>query len=203
VRGQDPLGAPPLLLGLVLGKITRCDHFRCQSRKIVRFLERLNSPIVVVAALVVFLVLDGFLLYRYQQSLQSTRGGASNAPVEEASPSPKVEPTTAEETTAALKGGPTTAEETTSPSSQAEQGGGVQVLVSVVNEPIGLSVMEDGQVVHDQVTNPGFSEEFEAEEAITVGAADGGAVQVGVNGENSEPLGPSGEPTGRTFTPED
>jgi hypothetical protein len=28
-------------------------------------------------------------------------------------------------------------------------------------------------------------------------------VQVGVNGENSEPLGPSGEPTGRTFTPED
>jgi cytoskeleton protein RodZ len=181
----------------------RSDLFRCQSRKIVRLLERLNSPIVVVAALVVFLVLDGFLLYRYQQSLQSTGGGASNAPVEEASPSPKVEPTTAEETTSALKGGPTTAEETTSPSSEAEQGGGVQVLVSVVNEPIGLSVVEDGQVVHDQVTNPGFSEEFEAEEAITVGAADGGAVQVGVNGENSEPLGPNGEPAGRTFTPED
>jgi hypothetical protein len=52
------------------------------------------------------------------------------------------------------------------------------------------------------VTNPGFSEEFEAEEAVTVGAADGGAVQVGIDGENSEPLGPSGEPATRTFTPE-
>ena len=44
-------------------------------------------------------------------------------------------------------------------------------------------------VVHDRVTNPGFSKEFEAEEAVTVGAADGGAVQVGIDGDSPEPLG--------------
>jgi hypothetical protein len=53
-----------------------------------------------------------------------------------------------------------------------------------------------------RVTNPGFSEEFEAEEAVIVRATDGGAVQVGVDGENPEPLGLSGEPATRTFTPE-
>ena len=52
------------------------------------------------------------------------------------------------------------------------------------------------------MTNPGFSEEFEAEEAVIVRATVGGAVQVGVDGENSEPLGPSGEPARRTFTSE-
>ena len=36
-----------------------------------RLLKRLNSPIAVAVALVLFLVLDGFLLYRYQQDLQS------------------------------------------------------------------------------------------------------------------------------------
>jgi hypothetical protein len=34
-------------------------------------LERLNPPIAVAVALVLFLVLEGFLLYRYQQALQS------------------------------------------------------------------------------------------------------------------------------------
>jgi hypothetical protein len=37
----------------------------------VRLLERLNSPIEVAVALVLFLVLDGFFLYRYQRALQS------------------------------------------------------------------------------------------------------------------------------------
>jgi len=142
----------------------------------------------------VFLALDGFLFYRYQQALQSTGDETANAPVEEASLSLDKEPTETEETSSSIDEEPTAAEETTSSRAQ--------VLVSVVNVPIGLRVLEDGQVVHDQVTNPGFSEEFEAEEAVTVGAADGGAVQVGIDGENSEPLGPSGEPATRTFTPE-
>jgi len=34
-------------------------------------LDRLNSPIAVALALVLFLVLEGYLLYRYQQALQS------------------------------------------------------------------------------------------------------------------------------------
>ena len=166
-----------------------------------RLLERLNSPIAFAVVLMVFLVLDGFLFYRYQQVLQSTGDETANAPFEEASLSLEEEPTETEETSSSIEEEPTAAEETTS-SPMKEQGGGAQVLVSVVNVPIGLRVLEDGQVVHDQVTNPGFSEEFEAEEAVTVEAADGGLVQVGIDGDSLEPLGLSGEPATRTFTPE-
>jgi hypothetical protein len=62
-------------------------------------LERLNSPIAVAVVLVLFLSLDGFLFYRYQQAWQSTADEAANAPVEEAPPSLEEESTAAEETT--------------------------------------------------------------------------------------------------------
>ena len=45
-------------------------------------LERLNSPIAVAVALVLFLVLDGFLLYRYQQDLQSRRRSYTRRPLD-------------------------------------------------------------------------------------------------------------------------
>ena len=141
-----------------------------------RFIEKLNTPLAVVLVLVLFLALDGFLFYRYQQALRSAEEeGATNAQAEE------------------------TAKEMT-PS--AEEQNGMQVDVGVVNTPVGLSVWEDGLIVHEQVTNPGFYEEFEAEEAITIMAADGGAVLVGVNGENVEALGESGVGVTRTFTNE-
>jgi cytoskeleton protein RodZ len=75
----------------------------------------------------------------------------------------------------------------------------LQVVVVVVNT-VGLSIQADGQLVHEQVNNPGFSEEFEAEEAIDITAADGGAVLVGVDGKDLQPLGESGERVTRTFT---
>ncbi len=139
------------------------------------FLDKLNSPAVVAVVLVVFVVLNGFLFYRYQQSLHSTGNDAANAPTEEI------------------------AKETTTPP---EEQYGVQVAVGVVNTPVGLSIQEDGELVHDQVTNPGFYEEFEAEQSITVMAADGSAVQVGVDGEDLEPLSESAEGVTRTFTNE-
>ena len=110
----------------------------------------------------------------------------SNAPVEEASSSLGVEPTTVEET-----------------SSSPKEGDGVRVVVEVGSEAVGLSILEDGQLVYDEVASPGFSEEFEAEEIVTVTAADAGAVQVEVNGEDLGPLGASGEGATRTFTAED
>ena len=64
-----------------------------------RFLERLNSPIALMVALTVFLLLDDLLLYRYQQSLRSTEGSAPNAPVEEGTSSLEAGPTTVRETT--------------------------------------------------------------------------------------------------------
>ncbi len=155
---------------------------------------------VLVVAVAVFLVLDGFLLYRYQQSLQSTGESASDAPVEEASFSPKGEPTQAKETTSSSRAEePTAAEETTSSS---EEEVGVRVIVEVAGSSgVGLSILEDGLLIYDQVTSSGFSEEFEAEEAITVTAADAGPVRVGVDGDDPEALGASGEQVTRTFTP--
>ena len=108
---------------------------------------------------------------------------------------------TAPEPTEVVPEEPTTAEETTSPPQEEENG--VRVVVRVVGaRAVGLTILEDGQLVYDEVTTPGFSEEFQAEEAITVNAAEGDVVQVGVDGENPEPLGPSGEWTTRTFTAE-
>jgi hypothetical protein len=107
---------------------------------------------------------------------------------------------TAPEPTEVVQEEPTIAEETTG---TPEEENRVRVVVSVVGVGgVGLSILEDGQLVYDQVASPGFSEEFEAEEAITVTAAEGNAVQVEVGGENPEPLGASGEWTTRTFTAE-
>jgi hypothetical protein len=196
------------LLGLVLGKMTRRDPFRHQRHKIVRLLERLNSPVVLVVAVAVFLILDGFLLYRYQQSLRSPEESASNAPIEETTTSPKAETTPTEETTSSPKVEPTPAKETTSSleeeeEEEEEEEDGVRVVVEVAGAGgVGLSILEDGQLVYDQVAGSGFSEEFEAEEVISVSAADAGAVQVEVDGGDPEALGASGEQVTRTFTPE-
>ena len=76
------------------------------------------------------------------------------------------------------------------------------MVVEVGSVAVGLSILEDGQLVYDQVAAPGFSEEFEAAQIVTVTAADAGAVQVEVNGDDLGPLGPSGEAATRTFAAE-
>lgn len=157
---------------------------------------------MLVVAVAVFLVLDGFLLYRYQQTLQSTEESASDAPIQETISSPKAETTSAEETTAPPTVESIPPEEPTS--SPPDEEDGVQVVVEVAGPGgVGLSVLEDGQLAYDQVASSGFSEEFEAEEAVTVTAADAGAIQVEINGGDVRPLGTSGEQVVRTFTPED
>jgi cytoskeletal protein RodZ len=62
-------------------------------------IERLNSPIAVVVVLVLFLAIDGFLLYRYQQTLHSTENEAANTSLEETSAPAEDESSAAEETT--------------------------------------------------------------------------------------------------------
>src|SRR5215217_8678383 len=95
-----------------------------------------------VITLAVFLVLDGLLLYRYQQSLRSTEGGASNAPVEEGTSSQGAGSTTARETTLPQRAESTTVEET-SPEEEEEREGGVRVVVEVSGVGgVGLTVFE-------------------------------------------------------------
>jgi hypothetical protein len=154
-----------------------------------RLFEKLNAPWMVVLVLVLFLAVDGFLLYRYQQSLENANQASSGHV-----------PLTGIEAPLTGLEAPTTAEEaTTSPK---EEEDGVRVVVSVTDTPVGLHVLEDGQEVYDQVANPGFSEEFEGEEAINITAADAGAVRVEVNGQDLGSLGDGGVGATRIFTPE-
>ena len=165
-----------------------------------RFLERLNSPIALVVAVTVFLVLDGLLLYRYQQSLRSTEESAPNAPLEETTSSLGAEPTTAKESTSPLGMESTTAGKT---SSSPEEEKAVRVAIEVGSAAVGLSIREDGKSVYNQVASPGFSTAYHGEKSVTVSAADGGGVQVERNDDGFEPLGPSGKATTRTFTADD
>ncbi len=156
---------------------------RSRSRRSRRGHRRrgVNFRILVPVAILFLLAVAGFLLYRNQ---------SKDLPATVAAPGPSE----------SAQEGSTPAEET---AGSPEEESGVRVGVSVVGAtPVGLSILEDGRLVYDQVTSPGFSEEFRAEEAITVRAAEGDAVQVGVGDENPEPLGPSGEWTTRTFTAE-
>jgi hypothetical protein len=146
-------------------------------------LEKLKSPVAALVTLVVFLALVALVINRYDQSLKYTGGEEASITVKEGS-SP-------------FKGGTTITDEKTI---SAPEESGVRVVVRVVYTSVGLDILEDGESVYTQVSNPGFSEEFEAEEAITITAADAGAVQVEVNGGEPEPLGSSGIELTRTFT---
>ncbi len=169
-----------------------------------RSLRNLNAPVAVLVVLALFLVVDGFLLYRYQQSLQTTNGDVNTTLFKGTTSSPQGAPTAAK-TTTALERESTVAKETaankTTSAQAAKQASEVRVAVSVTGTT-GLSIFEDGRLAFDQaVVEPGFSREFEAEEEITISAFDAGAVQVVVNGRDLGPLGESGEGATRTFTP--
>jgi hypothetical protein len=159
----------------------------------------------VLVVLALFLVVDGFLLYRYQQSLQTAQSGVDTTLFEGTTSSPQGSPTAAKTTTALERGSTVAKEPATKEATSAQtakQASEVRVAVSVTG-PTGLSILEDGRLAFDQaVVEPGFSREFEAEGEIIISAFDAGAVQVVVNGRDLGPLGGSGESVTRTFTPE-
>ncbi len=77
----------------------------------------------------------------------------------------------------------------------------VQATVRVVGGSTGMTIRTDGDVAYDQIAQPGFSQTFEAQDVISVSAANGGAVEVEANGENIGRLTNPGQPVTRDFTP--
>jgi hypothetical protein len=191
---------------------------------------KLNTPIALIIALVLFVAIDGLVIYRYQQQSEgynvsepvdgnesfvaeepttpvakqeeADTSENSTAPVAEqeekaeesetsTAPVAEQEPPTAEE--AAVS-----AEEAVVPSSEGSNA--VRVVVNVVDAPSWLRVQEDRQIVLDQLGEPGFSQEFVADRAVTVQAGDAGAVRVEVDGQDVGPLGEGGEAVTRTYT---
>ncbi len=140
------------------------------SRGQVRFLfEKLNTPIAVIIALALALAVDGFLFYRYQQSLLSARDPANSQPFTEVRP------------------GTVDKEEEEAPANA------IRAVVEVVDSPTLLSIQEDGRTVLEEVSEPGFSGQFEADQEIVLQTENAGAVRVEVNGRDFGPLGASGQ----------
>ena len=77
----------------------------------------------------------------------------------------------------------------------------VQATVMVSDLPAGLTMIADGNVVHDQFTQPGFSRTFKAQDTLSVSTTNAGAVAVEVDGENLGRLGNYGQPATRDFSP--
>lgn len=71
--------------------------------------------------------------------------------------------------------------------------------VTVAQVPAWLNVQVDGNTVYEQVTQPGFSQTFEAGQSISVWTGNAGAVRLDINGQDYGALGAPEEVKSRTF----
>ena len=76
----------------------------------------------------------------------------------------------------------------------------LSVMVSVEGDPSWLSVLADGRLAYEQIAQPGFSRNFEAQREVSIKTGNAGAVGVEVNGQDLGKLGESGEVLTRDFT---
>lgn len=76
----------------------------------------------------------------------------------------------------------------------------LSVEVSVEGAPSWLSILADGNLMYEQIAQPGFSQTFEAQREISIRTGNAGAVGVEVNGQALGKLGESGEVLTRKFT---
>jgi cytoskeleton protein RodZ len=80
--------------------------------------------------------------------------------------------------------------------------GTVRATVRAVGGSSGLTISTDGTVAYAQVAQSGFSQAFEARDVLHIEAANGGNVEVELNGRNLGRIGTSGQPVTRDFTPQ-
>jgi cytoskeleton protein RodZ len=76
----------------------------------------------------------------------------------------------------------------------------LQVRVSVRERPSWILIRTDGTAAYEQVTQPGFSKTFVAEQRLFIKSGDAGAVRVEINGQDAGALGDAGEVVARNYT---
>jgi len=76
----------------------------------------------------------------------------------------------------------------------------LSVVVSVEGDPSWLSIVADGKLAYEQIAQPGFSQTFEAQKAVSIRTGNAGSVDVKVNGQDLGKLGEYGEVVTRDFT---
>jgi cytoskeleton protein RodZ len=158
--------------------------------------------LTVVLAVLVLAAVIGALYYVGSRSAGSgVDDEASEEPAVEQepapSPPPKEEPAATETTTATTGAG--AADESADDSASPER---VVVAVRAVGPPAGTTIRADGAVVYDGIAQPGFSQTFEAQQSLSISTANGGAIEVEVDGQNIGRLANSGQPTTREFAPQ-
>ena len=151
-----------------------------------RVLGKLNTPVGVLGVLVLVVAVNVLLFYLYRQPMEVPATDTATLPNMERKPMASRTPPSE----GGSEGG----------AASLEDGKKVPVVVEVVDAPAGLSIYEDGQLVVDQVSEPGFSQEFEPEEALTISTDNAGAVRTEVGSWDLGLLGAGGEAATRNFT---
>ena len=149
--------------------------------------RRISGATLLTVALAV-VVLAATIGALYLIGSRSAEEAQKEEPPAEPGPSPSPEETATEQ----ASGGQGTSAQTPA----------VRATVRVVGGSSGLTIRADGTVVEDRAAQSGFSQTFEAQRSLRVEAADGGNVEVEVNGQNLGRLGSSGQPVTREFTPQ-
>lgn len=75
----------------------------------------------------------------------------------------------------------------------------VSAVITVDGSPSWLQIQSDGEVVLEEVAQPGFRQTFEAREQIVINTGNAGAVSVEVNGQDLGALGENGEVLTREY----
>jgi cytoskeleton protein RodZ len=107
-----------------------------------------------------------------------------------------------EQAPAPSKGGNDTAESAKKPDNAASEPrpDTLRVEVSVAGSASWMSILADGNLVYEQIAQPGFSQTFEAKREITIKTGNAGALWIKVNGQDLGKLGEYGEVVTKTWT---
>jgi hypothetical protein len=163
-----------------------------------RIIEKLNTPAAFVIALVLVLAIDGLLFLRYRITEES----AATAPP---ATTTQLESTQASSAPASKQQGPETttqsspATTTGATTASSEKTAPLRVGLRVEDKPTWLSIQVDGEVPYMTRAEPGFFQEFEANDEADIWAGNAEALEVETNGQSQGRLSVSGEAGSRTF----
>ena len=137
-----------------------------------------NTSKVVLVALALVLIVNGFLYYRYNRLLAQTSDPLASA---------WFEPASANTNGKDAAGAQTTTEDS------------VRATVRVSGSPSWLKIRTDGAVAYERIAEPGFSRSFEGRNSLSIWTGNAGAVEAQVDGRDLGTLGTDGEVLTREF----
>jgi hypothetical protein len=138
----------------------------------------LNTSKVVLVALVLFLVVDSSLYYRYNRLFAQTPNSLASALLEPASANPNGKDTAG---------------------AQKSIEDSVRATVRVSGSPSWLKITTDGAVAYEGIAEPGFSRTFKGRDSLSIWTGNAGAVEAQVGGRDLGTLGDDGEVLTREF----